>query len=324
MTEMFVELIVDLEDSLEKISTKISNRNKITDVPDELYHYTSAEGIIGIIESDSMWATDVSYLNDSSEVKHSLRVFENIILDKEKEPLSDVAMEFLNQAKQNFNPFIGAFTPYILCFCCDNDLLSQWRGYANSGGGYCIGLSGQAINRSSINNVDPRKFKLIPVVYDENRQYDEMKELLDDICNSLDKITHGISPSLGMAAILSCLCELKYHLSTMLCTYKNNSFSEENEWRLIFIERSSYSKGTKIRSGQFGLVPYVPIRLVAKNTSQLKHTPITSVMIGPTIKDKQQIRPLNLLLNNNDFSSHHTGYKWRGVHINVSKIPLRY
>jgi hypothetical protein len=37
-----------------------------------LYHYTSLEGLLGIIESKSIWATNVLYLNDASELNYSI------------------------------------------------------------------------------------------------------------------------------------------------------------------------------------------------------------------------------------------------------------
>jgi hypothetical protein len=34
---------------------------------DFLYHYTTPDGLIGIVETQTLWATDVFYLNDSEE-----------------------------------------------------------------------------------------------------------------------------------------------------------------------------------------------------------------------------------------------------------------
>ena len=39
-----------------------------------LYHYTSLEGLLGIIESKSIWATNVLYLNDASELNYSINL----------------------------------------------------------------------------------------------------------------------------------------------------------------------------------------------------------------------------------------------------------
>src|SRR5258708_287861 len=41
-----------------------------TSIPDELFHYTDAKGLLGIIQDKSIWASSVYYLNDASEVRY--------------------------------------------------------------------------------------------------------------------------------------------------------------------------------------------------------------------------------------------------------------
>ena len=38
------------------------------DKPKILYHYTTMDGLKGIIASKSLWATKIQYLNDASEL----------------------------------------------------------------------------------------------------------------------------------------------------------------------------------------------------------------------------------------------------------------
>jgi hypothetical protein len=40
----------------------------------ELYHYTSGEGLVGIIESGELWITQASCLNDATEVRYAAAV----------------------------------------------------------------------------------------------------------------------------------------------------------------------------------------------------------------------------------------------------------
>ena len=37
------------------------------DLPEDLYHYTDAGGLHGILKSNTLWATHAAYLNDSQE-----------------------------------------------------------------------------------------------------------------------------------------------------------------------------------------------------------------------------------------------------------------
>ena len=43
--------------------------------PDVLYHYTTAQGLIGITEAGRVWATDARYMNDSSEMVYTHELF---------------------------------------------------------------------------------------------------------------------------------------------------------------------------------------------------------------------------------------------------------
>ena len=42
------------------------------EVPDVLYHYTDSGGLKGILSSGKIWATDIHYLNDKSEIQLAL------------------------------------------------------------------------------------------------------------------------------------------------------------------------------------------------------------------------------------------------------------
>ena len=44
-----------------------------------LYHYTSLQGLMGIIESRKLRASDVRYMNDSTELTYALNLLQNAI-----------------------------------------------------------------------------------------------------------------------------------------------------------------------------------------------------------------------------------------------------
>lgn len=54
----------------------------ITDSPPKIiYHYTDSYGLLGLIESGSIWATHVSRLNDSSEYHHGAKLVTDFVRD---------------------------------------------------------------------------------------------------------------------------------------------------------------------------------------------------------------------------------------------------
>jgi len=140
----------------------------------ELFHYTSRQGLVGILASQKIWATHYKFLNDSSElqvmrVELAERLFpflQKILVErhlgsglKEKTkmrkaggPRAIARVEAERVAASYYStmfedsPFGRAVAvPYITSFCAHtldqkyeqkNGLLSQWRGYAR--GGYAI------------------------------------------------------------------------------------------------------------------------------------------------------------------------------------------
>jgi hypothetical protein len=130
-----------------------------------LFHYTSAEGLRGILQDRALRATAYYSTNDSSEIKYSIKVVENVILNelREKYPcascsklLDAMRLEQINKlAIEMTREYIRviqditndlSIEAYITCFTRKIDalpymdgLLSQWRGYCKDGG-YAIGF----------------------------------------------------------------------------------------------------------------------------------------------------------------------------------------
>ena len=85
------------------------------------FHYTSMETFWNMINSDLMYARNVRFSNDSEEYKLGKKVIDKLL-------------KFPNEEEQDL---------YMICFCTQRDLLSQWREYGKNG--VCLGfdLSGE-------------------------------------------------------------------------------------------------------------------------------------------------------------------------------------
>lgn len=90
-----------------------------------LYHYASIETIWKILEGDSFLARNIRFSNDSEEYRLGERKIrectEDLFEDEEKK----------NKFETKLQQKIAMF--YMICFCREGDLLSQWRGYARDG-----------------------------------------------------------------------------------------------------------------------------------------------------------------------------------------------
>jgi len=128
-----------------------------------LYHYTTAASLSGIIKSRSVWASDYRFLNDATEFRYGLGIFEQIFYSRDsRSPVfsSEVIdlIRQLREATDQFRVFVAAFSK-------EPDLLSKWRGY-NDGKGYSIGIDDDWLSQ----NAAEQGFRLIPVVYDRGNQ----------------------------------------------------------------------------------------------------------------------------------------------------------
>jgi hypothetical protein len=147
-----------------------------------LFHYTDANGLIGIVESQSLFATHADFLNDSTECRSILTV----LLPRLEAELRELAPKLIKsgiihpsietdygdtvyrqeaenmlramlQAANNTSPF------FVTSFCIhepgtpayEHGLLSQWRGYAR--GGFAIEFDELGIDQ--LNRQETDKFR---------------------------------------------------------------------------------------------------------------------------------------------------------------------
>jgi hypothetical protein len=104
-----------------------------------LFHYTTSSGLIGILQSGCLWATDVRFLNDTSEGQHGREVIEEALANAQFG--DDAALTVLREdARAFFDPTRRSeMSSVVVCFSEQGDQLSQWRAYG-AGGGFAIGF----------------------------------------------------------------------------------------------------------------------------------------------------------------------------------------
>ncbi len=115
------------------------------DLPALLFHYTNSTGLLGILSSARIWATNYRFLNDSAEILYATAIFEAAVQELAERVDSDVIAVFLDRTRATANAFDGMFDCYVACFCERDDLLNQWRVYASAGGGFALGLDPKQI-----------------------------------------------------------------------------------------------------------------------------------------------------------------------------------
>ena len=134
----------------------------VVETHQQLYHYTTAAGLQGIVESQQLWATNIAYLNDAEEhTGYFDRRLPHLLADTIRAAIAEVAStasgqrhidsigdieKVVEDLKRIIPTSIRSVTlkhnnPYVTSFCralprqhSDDGLLSQWRGYGLDGG----------------------------------------------------------------------------------------------------------------------------------------------------------------------------------------------
>jgi hypothetical protein len=100
-----------------------------------VWHYTSGDALINIVQSGSLYSTQVSCLNDSTEVRYAENLLRETFIEVQKESHPEEEAALLERLINNSDPKFVASSPsdfFVTCFSSEKDDLSQWRAY---GGG---------------------------------------------------------------------------------------------------------------------------------------------------------------------------------------------
>ena len=300
----------------------------------KLFHYTTAEGLKGIIEKNELWATSAYFLNDSTEIAYGYSLLKEVLDDwisKNPRPEDSLALGIARDFQRSFGlDFLnmGVVQPiYLACFCEEDNLLSQWRTYGQSGG-YSVGfrvpapdlLSGQGFKP------EPNTFtsKWVKVDYDRNEQVKKCRAVVDSLLAIFDDsktaqavATIGTHPLSGYAVLRRIIADI---LMEEIAGFKNQAFEVEKEWRVVVRQRELTKQGTDdggktptpvhFRSAKGLLVPYV--NLIP--TDATKKLPIACVRSGPTLDKITAGMAVCMILDTNGFPN---------VLVQSSDIPFR-
>ena len=117
-------------------------------VPKQLFHYTSMDGLRGILSSHSMFATDSLYLNDTTEIANSLPTVRDVLSSSAKSLSPKLVQTMLGLLEDEHSTgFLSSSKSqyFILSFSTEGDDLQQWRGYGDDTHGACIGFDLQGL-----------------------------------------------------------------------------------------------------------------------------------------------------------------------------------
>ncbi|OQW62404.1 MAG: hypothetical protein A4S17_07845 [Proteobacteria bacterium HN_bin10] len=297
----------------------------------ELAHYTNFAALKNILETEEMWFSSVTQMNDYDEIVRGKELL--IELSAEGSALHEVVMRIqaLNEplwrrANQAFvsNQFADLFNTYISCWSAchpadrTHDNLTMWRGYAANGNGVAMVVS-------------PLALGMLPGVLSEIIAcpvfYETESEFAGRAVRAFERYLEGLARWNSVAdshheLVADAFAELCFYLAV---THKHPGFSAEREWRFVW---------RKERHSQSALNSYLRPCLIAGDLVERFCFPIrpnqgvspaeldirrviSSIMIGPC-EDQylKRLAVVNLMASR--------GFDNAANKVVVSTIPFRH
>jgi hypothetical protein len=280
------------------------------------WHYTGANGLLGILSNREIWASGTTALNDRSELSYGLGVLQAAWAEIKTDSTSSVHPKHAQLIESIVT--VSRWPVYVVCGTEDSDSLNQWMHYGKSQG-FAVGFD--ASDMTSLGPVveeDPKVFPgtlqlgWVKVIYQpvEQRELAEeclrfvVKHFRDDSLNGA--FTRTDSLLLGLAS-----------------RFKHPAFKAEREVRYVYSPVPGLLV-ERFREGPRGLIPYIPIRRPNKlghftldlPLDDRPHLPISGVACGPTWSEERELSRGTV-----DRLLHSVGLN---VPVAVSDIPYRH
>jgi hypothetical protein len=263
-----------------------------TPIPEKLWHYTSVVGFHGIVTTKTIFATDTRYLNDREEFTHALKIANAVVEETEEFGPNGLPMRHFLRNAVDLAFVTGPVSHsqmqiYVAAFSAQEDQLSQWRGYSYGSSGVSLAFQLSAFRPSAAAN---RALCFAPCVYrleekkklvrhallhflsESERIWDESRKTAEQYVGALPKgsdrlssaMSHTVGSLLQIAALL-----------------KNESFYEEQEWRLVLAvleDKANLGRSIGFRPRETTLVPYIKHAFSTDSEAQI---PLVDVILGP-------------------------------------------
>lgn len=262
---------------------------------ENLFHYTSAQSLLGIIESKSIWATKIQYMNDSKEFTHAIELanssLNSIKISSTDEKITVICNNIKNVLERTLDCNV-----FVICFSEVGDSLNQWRGYCPPNLGYCIGFN----FRELAEQTKEQGFILRKCIYNAVEKSELIEVWVREVVDIFSQKVLG-GQNIDDTSWIHDYGYIARFIK-MASVMKDVSFADEKEWRLIGLV--SYGVGKiELRAGKQLLVPYVPISLDFSQSANL----LWKLIIGPTPHLELAMRSASVLNDKVCFTNGVTG-----------------
>ncbi len=261
------------------------------------FHYTSGDSIVSILESEIFRLTNVRYMNDATELKHSVellldvvRPLENRILIRETAALEHLKEHVIPKLEERGS------RQFVLSLSMDRDSSYLWKSYGyDDGCAFEFDIPG-LINAFNAKNVLMRTGENFTYgrysVFNGTLLYESVlqKRFVRDSVIFITRLLeagHALKSRDDIQEISQCLTEMTYVLYAGLYNMKSEEHSQETEYRFVIVPDPEYSRVlTRERTGR--KESYVEVKGILGS--------LKKVWIGPYCHNSNHIRNASNIL----------------------------
>jgi hypothetical protein len=276
-------------------------------VPDgPLYHYTTGENLIHILQGSELWATQISCLNDTKEVIYAAEELRSRVKAR-RAAVNDPKIVPLFQHMEEALSEVGveASPTFVACLSAHKDDLSQWRAYSGGEGGYAIQFDAKKLRE----NAQKQGIYLVRVEYQSNNH----GILLDDLLRYAENLFLACEGAANASSEDEWSREYVnfwlWNASFYAPLLKHPKFESEQEWRLVYNLAPDDVVRMQFRQRQSMMSRHIPLRLT-------KPLPITGVIVGPCRHPPLSRVSVGTLLQV-------AGYDPQAMKVELSEVPFR-
>jgi len=265
-------------------------RELYADIPlGTLYHYTTFSGLLGIVRSRALWASDIRYMNDSAELRHTAdlinaEVRERIDSGQANTTLLSQFADWVSYRITNGHMLFGA------SFRSHGNLLSQWRGYSSPGKGVSLGFCPDYILQCA----QRQGFMIGKCIYEPARQRMLIRQVVDAVETLAADQASGERSAVERSALYrEAFASMETDLLRIAAILKHPSFREEKEWRIVSpVVANTAEAPILFREGHAMLVPYIEFDIGLDD----RPLAMDHLFLGPTANINISMNSLKMFL----------------------------
>ncbi len=277
----------------------------------EVWHYTTAEGLIAILREGKIFATQITCLNDNLEQRYFGDLcFEAMqpVMTSNTDPNYAVLLKMADEALRN-RDFATAWH-FVSCFSEIADDLGQWRGYGGGECGYAMGFRFDGI----LDALKSRPTALfLPMQYADRSH----RLVVDDTLRMAKEYFLGGIAAKGVKDVerwaREFLVAFSMQLDIFASTTKHPAFASEMERRILAPLQEGEVERLEFRQKRTLLARHLPLDLTTE-VDGVEKLPLTRICVGPGPAQRvSQVSVGDLLLK----------YGYKGIPVERSAVPYR-